>query len=81
MSNQGLEHLADKVIEYLDPEDIANCRLLSKCWRDYIDNHRHWYWLQLKEIIDVYSAKYAWKLEKLGIIRFGSQYHTMTTKG
>ena len=50
MSNQGLEHLADKIIEYLDPKDVANCRLVSRFWRDYIDNRKHWYWLQLIEI-------------------------------
>ena len=50
MGNPGLEHISDKIIEYLGPEDVAECRLVSKFWRDYIDSHKHWYILQLEEI-------------------------------
>ena len=62
MGNQGLEHLADKIIKYLDPEDVADCRLVSKFWRDYIDSHKHWFILQLEEIAKAFAYQHdAWE--------------------
>ena len=37
MNNQGLKHIADKILSYLDRLSFANCRLVSRSWRDYID--------------------------------------------
>ena len=37
MNNQGLKHIADKMLSFLDRLSFANCRLVSRSWRDYID--------------------------------------------
>ena len=37
MSTQCLKHIADKILSFLDRWSFANCRLVSRSWRDYID--------------------------------------------
>ena len=69
MWNPGLEHLADKIFEEIeDPQDIANCRLVSKHWRQYIDSNNHWWNLQLIEIGNCYVELYEWEITRLGKI-------------
>ena len=38
MNNQGLKHIANKILSFLDRLSFANCRLLSRSWRNYIDD-------------------------------------------
>ena len=53
MGNEGLRHIADKIFSasvpryegrcrryVIDMETLANCRLVSRAFRDYIDNQR-----------------------------------------
>ena len=37
MSTQCLKHIADKILSFLDRWSFANCRLVSRSLRDYID--------------------------------------------
>ena len=38
MNNQGLKHIANKILSFLDRLSFANCRLLSRSWRGFIDD-------------------------------------------
>ena len=64
MYNPGKEHIADKIFEMIrNPKDMANCRLVSKFWRDYIDSNNHWYNLQLAKILKRYKKLYKRDIE------------------
>ena len=60
MDNPGLEHLADHIFQYLEAEDMANCRLVSTFWREYIDSHKHWWSLKLYHIGHQFQEKYSY---------------------
>ena len=47
--NRGLSHIAVKIFKELENKSLANCRLVSKAWRDCIDSDKHWWRLQLDE--------------------------------
>ena len=67
MGNEGLRHIADKIfgaseISYIyareitdymiDMVSLANCRLVSRAFRDYLDNHMSMLHLQIKHFRD-----------------------------
>ena len=57
MKNPGLEHLVSNIMKRLSPKDLGNCRLLSKVWRDYIDDpvrKELWYKPQFNVIYRAY---------------------------
>ena len=45
--NPGFHHLAEEILEKLDDKSLANCRLVSESWQEFIDNSRY---LILKQI-------------------------------
>ena len=46
MNNAGFKRIADKILSYLNSESFAQCRLVSRSWKDFIDNE--WSMLQLQ---------------------------------
>merc|ERR1712062_801030 len=46
MNNAGFKRIADKILSFLDSESFAQCRLVSRSWKDFIDNE--WSMLQLQ---------------------------------
>ena len=38
--NPGLKHIALQIFSKLDPKSHVNCRLVSKGWKDCIDNDK-----------------------------------------
>ena len=50
VANPGLEHVAQKIFQLLDREDLKNCQLVSKAWRDCIRNDKIWWYLQVGQI-------------------------------
>ena len=42
LSNPGLNLIIIHISSYLEPKSMAQCRLVSKRWKDLIDNHRKW---------------------------------------
>ena len=51
IQNQGLKHVAEEIIGYLDAKSLANCRLVSKSWRDLVENGKIWWILQLQDMM------------------------------
>ena len=51
IQNQGLKHIAEEIIGYLDAKSLANCRLVSKSWRDLVENGKIWWILQLQDMM------------------------------
>ena len=52
--NPGLQHVAIYIFKKLDPKSLANCRLVSKKWKDCIDNGKvgkFWLRKQLSELL------------------------------
>ena len=42
ITNSGFNHIMVQIMAYLDEKDIANCRLVSKTWKNYIDSKQWW---------------------------------------
>ena len=40
--NPGLSHVGLQILEYLDPETLANCRLVNWTWCNLITEERFW---------------------------------------
>ena len=40
--NSGLKHIALQIFNELDPKSHGNCRLVSKEWKNCIDNDKLW---------------------------------------
>ena len=60
VNNTGLKHVALLIFKKLSPEDLGNCRLVSKGWKECIDNDKHW-WQQVqfahcKRVITTYRS-------------------------
>ena len=58
--NEGLKHLALKILNMLDRNDLKNCQLVSKSWRELILNDKFWWQLQVSQIniFPVYKPSY-----------------------
>ena len=51
MMNPGLVHITDHIFSYLEIQDLANSRLISKVWKNYIDHtSKIWWVLQLQSL-------------------------------
>ena len=60
VNNNGLKHVALQIFKKLSPEDLGNCRLVSKDWKECIDNDKYW-WQQVqfghcKRVITTYRS-------------------------
>ena len=47
MNNAGFKRIADKILSFLDSKSFAQCRLVSRSWKDFIDNELSMLQLQL----------------------------------
>ena len=50
LRNPGLCLIVSLISSKLDPKSLAQCRLVSKAWKDLIDKHRNWLKFQLDHI-------------------------------
>jgi len=60
--NSGLKHIALQIFNELDPKSHGNCRLVSKEWRDCIDNDKLWWQKQLANDFDL--------LQRLAVVKY-----------
>ena len=51
--NSGLKHIALQIFNELDPKSHGNCRLVSKEWKNCIDNDKLWWQKQLANDVDL----------------------------
>ena len=47
-NNQGLSHLVNHIFSYLEVQELAKCRLVSKSLLNIINNNKQWWILQLE---------------------------------
>ena len=47
ISNQGLEHIPEKIFQCLDAKSLAKCRQVSQSWKTFIDTNRPLLYLQI----------------------------------
>ena len=47
-------NVALDIFKLLDRKSLGNCRIVSKGWKDYIDNEKHWWRLQLLECKNIF---------------------------
>ena len=52
VKNPGLQHVALNIFKKLDPKSLGNCRLVSKQWKDCIDEVKWWWLDQLSKYTD-----------------------------
>ena len=52
VKNPGLQHVALNIFKNLDPKSLGNCRLVSKQWKDCIDEVKWWWLDQLSNYTD-----------------------------
>ena len=55
----GLHHLTSNILSYLDTKSLANCRLLSKSFKDLIDNDRSMLSKQIAQVMNQKSYSYS----------------------
>ena len=53
IGNEGLNHLAVHIFNYLDFSSLKQCRLVCKSWRMTIDEDQVWWLLQLQQILSL----------------------------
>ena len=58
MGNEGLMHIADNIFRYLNMYELAEFRLVSRAFRDYIDNKKTMLKLQIKHFERFHLASY-----------------------
>ena len=52
VKNPGLQHVALNIFKKMDPKSLGNCRLVSKQWKDCIDEVKWWWLDQLSKYTD-----------------------------
>ena len=56
IQNRGLQHLARSIFWFLDYSSLTSCRLVSKSWKDFIDNNcdkLFEYWKLLLQLLSI----------------------------
>ena len=48
LTNPGLDHIPRQVLGYLDAQTVLSCLRVSKAFKAFVENERHWYLLQSK---------------------------------
>ena len=51
ISNPGLQYIAEQILVNLDYQTLANCREVSKSWRDFIDQKKSLIKIQIRQTI------------------------------
>ena len=56
----SFQHIPEQIFDYLDEEDIAECRLVSHFWKDFIDHSRFWrnHWVKKLSLLTSIKAHY-----------------------
>ena len=68
--NPGLSHLVNQIFGNLNATELANCRLVSKTLKDFIDNNKYWWILQLRHMkTNTTSFVGITKIGKPGVIK------------
>ena len=57
IQNPGFELVARNIFKYLKLEDFSNCRLVSKTWKQFIDEDKYLGKVLLEEVKSLYSKK------------------------
>ena len=55
LQNPGFQLISRNIFKYLKLEDFANCRLVSKSWKQFIDEDKYLAKVQFTEVMSVYS--------------------------
>ena len=55
--NLGFQYLYENILKNLKPQDLANCRLVSKAWNHLIDYKKSLVMLQIKHTMDIRVTK------------------------
>ena len=55
LQNPGYELISRNIFKYLKLEDFSNCRLVSKGWKQFIDEDKCLANVQLTEVMSLYS--------------------------
>ena len=58
MKNQGLKHLAEKILEHLTLKDLLACRGICRSWKEFIDNEKSLWKLKLTQKFQEMLEKY-----------------------
>ena len=56
--NPGLSHILNQIIGDLNAKQLSHCRLVSKTLKDFIDNYKQWWKLQLDYVRKTETAFY-----------------------
>ena len=70
VTNPGLQHVALYIFKKLDPKTLGNCRLVSREWKDCIDNGKvgkYWVRKQLSDLLELESKEYVLSAKQLFI--------------
>ena len=57
LQNPGLRLISRNIFKYLKLEDFSNCRLVSKSWKQFIDEDKYLVDVQLTEVMFLYSKE------------------------
>ena len=57
LQNPGFQLISRNIFKYLKLEDFSNCRLVSKSWKQFIDEDKYLAKVQLTEVMSVYSER------------------------
>ena len=57
LQNPGLRLISRNIFKYLKLEDFSNCRLVSKSWKQFIDEDKYLADVQLTEVMFLYSKE------------------------
>ena len=49
-TSQGLYYVTEILLSHLNPKDLANCRLVAQHWKNFIDNNKVWWKVQIEFI-------------------------------
>ena len=55
LQNPGLRLISRNIFKYLKLKDFSNCRLVSKSWKQFIDEDKYLANVQLTEVMSLYS--------------------------
>ena len=47
-NNPGFDHVSNQILSYLNAKDFKICRLISQNWKEFIDNNKQWWRIQIE---------------------------------
>ena len=73
---EGIHHIGEKIFSYLTTQDLLNCRLTSKSWKNVLDNPIFW----LKKLNSIGGHPREIHNKWLNLIEFAKQYDVSLSK-